>query len=202
MIRVADRDRRRVLTLDRPDKRNALTADMLSALRDAVVAAGQDDGVHAVILTGAGTVFSAGADLDAARSGLATSPVWESLSHAVADCPVPTVAALNGTAAGGSLGMVLACDLRIATAETTIFYPVMALGFRPQPSDPVRLTRLADPGLAARLFLAGERIVASDLKGLIDRIDADTLGAAFEMTDAAARADRQHVIDLKAALRC
>ncbi len=73
MIRTAEEGRLTLLTLDRPDKANALTEAMLSDLIAAVMeAAGQ----HALILTGAGKVFSAGADLDAAKAGLATSPLW------------------------------------------------------------------------------------------------------------------------------
>jgi enoyl-CoA hydratase len=69
---------------------------------------------RALILTGAGRVFSAGADLDAARAGLATSPVWEEVSAPSPPCPGLSIAALNGTLAGGAMGMALACDLRIA----------------------------------------------------------------------------------------
>jgi len=74
--------------------------------------------------TGVGKVFSAGADLDAARAGLATSPLWEELSGAIARSPAMTVAALNGTLAGGACGMALACDIRIAADHAKFFYPV------------------------------------------------------------------------------
>lgn len=113
------------LTINRPDKAGALTEQMLTDLRDTVRGA-QD--AAAVILTGTGKVFSAGADLDAARAGLATSPLWEELSGAICDLPGLTIAALNGTVAGGATGMVLACDVRIAVASAKFFYPVMKLG--------------------------------------------------------------------------
>ena len=99
------------LTLHRPDKANALTGDMLSGLADAVEGAGD---ARALILTGAGKVFSAGMDLEAARDGLATSPVWERLSGAIAAFPGLSIAALNGTVAGGAMGVVLAWALRVA----------------------------------------------------------------------------------------
>src|SRR5690606_24650255 len=114
------------LTLDRADKANALTAEMLAALTTAAAAVGQSD-ARALILTGSGPVFSAGADLDAARSGLATSGEWERLSGTIADLPVLTIAALNGTVVGGAFGMVLACDLRVAVPTARFFYPVMKL---------------------------------------------------------------------------
>lgn len=159
------------ISLDRPDKANALTPEMLEALIAAVEAA-TSTGARALVLTGTGKVFSAGADLDAARAGLAVSPLWEALSGAIAAAPALTIAALNGTAAGGALGMVLACDLRIAVPAARIFYPVMRLGFLPQPSDPRRLAALAGPSRAAMILMAGQKITADEALswGLIDRI--------------------------------
>ncbi|WP_322890849.1 MULTISPECIES: enoyl-CoA hydratase/isomerase family protein [unclassified Yoonia] len=161
-----------VVTIDRPDKAGALTAAMLTELAD--IAEGARD-AKLLILTGTGRVFSAGADLDAARAGLATDPVWERLSGAMAACRGLTIAALNGTAAGGALGMVLACDLRIAVPQTRFFYPVMKLGFLPQPSDPVRMARLIGPARAKMILMAGQKIDAETalLWGLLDRIVPD-----------------------------
>lgn len=160
-----------VLTLNRPDKANSVTKAMLSGLADAVEAA-TAEGVAALILTGAGKVYSAGADLDDARAGLATDPVWERLSGAIARFPGLTIAALNGTLAGGSMGMALACDLRLAVPGAKFFYPVMKLGFLPQPSDPARLVGLIGPSRAKAILMAGQRIEAEEALGwgLIDRI--------------------------------
>lgn len=163
------------VTLARPDKANSLTPDMLGELVR-VMRAAQD--ARAVILTGQGRVFSAGADLDAARAGLATSPLWEELSGAIAALPGLTIAALNGTLAGGAMGMALACDLRIAVPGANFFYPVMKLGFLPQPSDPGRLTALVGPARARLMLMAGQRWTADEALtfGLIDRItDPDDL---------------------------
>lgn len=123
---------------------------------------------------GAGKVFSAGADLAEARAGLATSDVWERLSGAIAALPCLTVAALNGTLAGGANGMVLACDLRIAVPTANIFYPVMKLGFLPQPSDPRRMRALIGPARTKLILMAGQKITAADgfAFGLIDRVVA------------------------------
>ena len=96
------------LRLNRPDKANALTADMLEQLIEGI---GQASAARALILTGAGKVFSAGADLEEARAGLATSPLWEEVSGALAALPCLKIAALNGTLAGGANGIALACDL-------------------------------------------------------------------------------------------
>jgi enoyl-CoA hydratase/carnithine racemase len=160
------------LRLNRPEKANSLTRDMLADLAAAArVARGQ---AQAVILTGTGKVFSAGADLEAARAGLATDPVWEELSAAIADLPCLTIAALNGTVAGGAFGMVLACDLRIAVPEAKFFYPVMKLGFLPQPSDPGRLAALVGPARAKLILMAGAKLGAPEAQaaGLVDEIVA------------------------------
>ncbi|MDR5652163.1 enoyl-CoA hydratase/isomerase family protein [Ruixingdingia sedimenti] len=159
------------VTLNRPDKANSLTRAML--VRLAGIAEEADAaGARALVLTGAGKVFSAGADLDEARAGLATDPVWERLSGAIAALPCLTVAALNGTLAGGAMGMALACDLRIAVPGAKVFYPVMRLGFLPQPSDPGRLVALVGPARAKAILMAGQRIETAEALawGLIDRV--------------------------------
>ena len=157
------------ITINRPDKANALTEAMLSKLADTVLAA--TDPV--LVLTGAGRVFSAGADLEDVRGGtLATSPEWERLSAAVARFEGLSIAALNGSCAGGALGMVLACDLRIAVPTSKFFYPVMKMGVLPQPSDPARLRALVGKAAAKRILLAGVRIEAPEALalGLIDEV--------------------------------
>lgn len=160
------------ITLNRPDKANSLTAQMLQDLLSAVQHANT---ARAVVLTGAGSkVFSAGADLDEARAGLATSPLWEQVSSAVAALPCLTIAALNGTLAGGAFGMVLACDLRIAVPHAKFFYPVAKLGFLPQPSDPGRMAALIGPARSKLVLLAGAKLTADEAErfGLVDRITA------------------------------
>lgn len=186
------------VTIDRPDKAGALTRDMLVTLaeiaEDATTA-------KALILTGVGKVFSAGADLDAAKAGLAIDPVWERLSGAIAGLPGLTIAALNGTAAGGALGMVLACDLRVAVPATKFFYPVMKLGFLPQPSDPARLAALVGPARAKMILMAGEKVTAAQAQnwGLVDRIsEPEALMAdSMRLCDHVLTADIGHVGAIK-----
>ncbi|MCB1339776.1 MAG: enoyl-CoA hydratase/isomerase family protein [Pseudooceanicola sp.] len=157
------------VTLNRPDKANSLTGEMLEQLAEIAESAGE---ARVLVLTGAGKVFSAGADLEAARAGLATSPLWERLSGAIAALPGLTIAALNGTAAGGALGMVLACDLRIAVPSAKVFYPVMKLGFLPQPSDPGRMAALIGPARTRLVLMGGQRLSAEEALafGLVDRL--------------------------------
>lgn len=173
-------------TIARPDKANSLTAEMLEDLAD--FAEGAAGAARVLVLTGEGRVFSAGADLDAAKTGLAVSPLWERLSGAIARAPCLTIAALNGTLAGGAFGMALACDLRFAVPGATFFYPVMKLGFLPQPSDPGRLAALVGPARAKMILMAGQKIGAEEALawGLVDRVVA---ADAIETTVTALAAD-------------
>ena len=158
-----------VVTINRPDKANSLTKAMLERLAEIAENA---QAARALILTGTGKVFSAGADLEAAKAGLATDGVWERLSGAIAALPGLTIAAMNGTLAGGANGMALACDLRIAVPTAKFFYPVMKLGYLPQPSDPARLAALVGPSRAKLILMAGQKITATEAHtfGLVDRI--------------------------------
>jgi enoyl-CoA hydratase/carnithine racemase len=181
------------VTLNRPDKANALTEPMLRELCEIMESAAD---APALILTGRGRIFSAGADLDAARAGLAVSDLWERLSGAVVSLPGLTVAALNGTLAGGAMGMALACDLRIAVPGAKFFYPVMKNAFLPQPSDPGRMAALIGPARTKLILMGGQKITADEALtfGLIDRVVepdalmeqahalcADTIGAPTDI---------------------
>ena len=201
MIDLHQEDGLWTVTLNRPDKANSLTRAMLLHLAEMAEAAALAP-PRALILTGAGKVFSAGADLEEARAGLATDPVWERLSGAIAGLPCLTIAALNGTLAGGAMGMALACDLRLAVPGTKVFYPVMKLGVLPQPSDPARLAALVGPARAKMILMAGARIEAPEALdwGLIDRIlPPDTLlTEAQALTTDARAATAPHVAGIKA----
>ena len=182
MIELAQKDGLWTVTINNPGKANALTGAMLTELAEIAEAATE---ARALILTGVGKVFSAGADLDEARAGLATSDVWERLSAAIAALPCLTVAALNGTLAGGANGMVLACDLRIAVPSAKFFYPVMKLGFLPQPSDPKRMSALIGPARTKLILMAGQKITAPEAYafGLVDRVveSEDLLSTARQL---------------------
>lgn len=199
MIAVEDRGGARLLTLDRADKANALTQPMLAAL-DAEVARAAGDGVAVLVLTGRGKVFSAGADLDGMAQGLGHAPEWEVLSARIAAYPGLTVAALNGTLAGGAFGMVLACDLRVAVPGAEFFYPVMKRGYLPQPSDPRRLAALVGPSRAKQVILAGRRIGAAEALdwGLVDLVAEDAVEGALALAGDALSAAPAHVRRMKA----
>lgn len=199
MIRVADRGGARVITLDRADKANALTREMLAAL-DSAVAQAAAEGVAVLVLTGAGKVFSAGADLEGMAQGLGQAPEWEVLSARIAAYPGLTLAALNGTLAGGAFGMALACDCRVAVPGAEFFYPVMKRGYLPQPSDPKRLSALVGPARAKQIILAGRRIGAAEARdwGLVDLVAEDAVEGALTLAADALGAEGAHVRRMKA----
>ncbi len=190
-----------VVTIDRAEKANSLTREMLEELVEIAQAAQE---ARALVLTGEGKVFSAGMDLEAAKSGLATDDVWERLSGALVALPCMTVAALNGTVAGGAIGMVLACDLRVALPGTNIFYPVMKRGFLPQPSDPARLAALIGPSRARMILMAGQKIDAATAMfwGLLDRVvEEDLLDHARALCADTLAATPEHAAAIKAMCR-
>ncbi len=187
MIRAEETGALWRLTLDRPERANALTRAMLAELA-AHLARAAAALPKVLVLTGAGKVFSAGADLDEAAAGLATDPVWEEVSGRLAALPCLTIAALNGTLAGGAFGMALACDLRVGVEGARFFYPVLRNGYLPQPSDPRRLATLVGSARAKLILLGGARIEAAEAlaMGLIDRL---VVRDALEATVAALAAD-------------
>lgn len=185
------------ITLDRSEKANSLTSEMLTEMLARVHEA---SAAKCLVITGKGKVFSAGADLDEARAGLATSPLWEQLSGAIAGLECLTITAMNGTLAGGACGMALASDLRISVPTAKVFYPVMRLGFLPQPSDVKRLVRLVGPSSAKLILMGGLKVGADEglAMGLIDRLTEDLNGAVQEIAEAALGAKQTHIAAIKA----
>ena len=163
------------VTLNRPEKANALNADMLRDLAAAAGDAHADVNLRAFILTGAGDrVFCAGADVGdgADMFAFTRDKCWSDASAAIAGLPCLTIAALNGTVAGGGFCPALACDIRIATPAAKFFYPVLKRGFLPQPADVLRLQKLIGPARAKLILMAGQKLDAAEALacGLVDRI--------------------------------
>src|SRR5438128_9048309 len=153
------------LTLNRPEALNALNRELTSALRDGMEAAARDRGVGAVILTGAGRAFSAGADLKdvSARYEAGDSDLGADLRanytpmiRAVRACPKPVIAALNGTAAGAGLSLALACDLRLAAAGTQLIVVFVRVGLVPDAGSLFFLTRMLGLSKATELAITGD----------------------------------------------
>ena len=184
--------------INRPEKANSLSSEMLEELLAIIEKA---SGASGIILTGQGETFSAGADLSEVKSGLATSPIWEKLSLSLKELNCVTIAALNGTVAGGAFGMILACDIRICVPSSKFFYPVMKMGYLPQPSDPKRLVDLIGPGRAKLMLVAGEKLDSDKAYkfGLVDEIVMveDLIGRAHTLLDASLSALPNHVSGIK-----
>lgn len=186
------------IKINRPEKANSLSFQMLEELLNITEKANEAKGV---ILTGQGKTFSAGADLSEVKSGLGTSPIWEKLSKSLKELNCVTVAALNGTVAGGAFGMILACDIRICVPSSKFFYPVMKMGYLPQPSDPKRLIDLIGPGRAKLMLVAGEKLDSCKAYefGLVDEIVKveNLISRAHTLLDASLSARSDHISGIK-----
>jgi 2-(1,2-epoxy-1,2-dihydrophenyl)acetyl-CoA isomerase len=159
------------LTLNRPEALNALSREMTRALRDGMEAAALDRGVGAVILTGAGRAFCAGADLKdvVARREAGERDLGDDLRanytpmiRAIRACPKPVIAALNGTAAGAGLSLALACDLRIAAAGTRLIVVFVRVGLVPDAGSLFFLTRMLGLSKATELAISGDPLMVED----------------------------------------
>ncbi len=140
-----------MLTLDRQDKRNALHTELCRRLTEAVTEA-LADGARVLVLTGAGTSFCSGADLDAAYSPEFREALYGML-HAVADAPIPVIAAVNGPAIGAGTQLAVAADLRVAAPGALFAVPTVKLGLA---VDRGRLVREAVALVLADLDAHGE----------------------------------------------
>lgn len=181
---VEDRGAVRVITLNRPDKLNALNRDTLSELHAAFAAAGEDAGVRVVVLTGAGSkAFVAGADIAEMN---ALSPVegrefslhGQRLMRRIETLGKPVIAMINGFALGGGFELAMGCHLRIASETAKIGQPEINLALLPGFGATQRLTRLAGRGAALELCLTGAPISAARAAelGLVTRVvPADAL---------------------------
>ena len=166
MLRVELRDRIAVLTLDRPERLNAIGSGTVDQLTRALNELRDNDGVRALVVTGAGRAFSAGADIGEIESFTAPRQFHsfvQQLTDAYAlleDFPKPSVAAVHGFAFGGGLELALACDLRVAERGARLGLPEMKLGVLPGAGGTQRLPRLIPPAIAKQMILTGEPIDA------------------------------------------
>jgi enoyl-CoA hydratase len=155
------------ITLDRPEKLNAVTPEMLEGLDGALASIDADEAVRVVVLTGAGDrAFCAGADINAWAS-LAPIDMWRRWvrsGHRVMDrlegLRQPTIAALNGIAYGGGLELALACDLRIASDTVKVAAPEVGIGTIPGWGMTTRLAVVAGPARAKQMILSGQPVEA------------------------------------------
>jgi enoyl-CoA hydratase/carnithine racemase len=188
------------LRMNRPDKRNALTLAMYTALADALTAAQTNDEVRAVLITGAGGTFTAGNDLADFMQNPPTgtdSPVFAFL-QAISTAAKPLVAAVEGHAVGVGTTMLLHCDLVYATPGARFKLPFVDLGLVPEAASTLLLPELMGHQAAARLLLLGETLNAptAALYGLVSEVlEGDIKAAALEKAQALA-AKPPHVLRL------
>lgn len=177
-----------VLTLARPDKLNAFTAEMHAALREALVACAEDEGVRVVVLTGKGRAFSAGQDLteDLPRDadgridlGPPLERDYNPLIAMLATYPKLTIAALNGPAVGASMNIALACDILVAARSAYLQEAFARVALIPDAGGTWILPRLVGPKRALALMLTAEPVPAEEAKamGLVHAVYEDE---AFE----------------------
>ena len=166
-------DRVAWLTLNRPEKRNALSAAMVSALKEAISNAELDEGVRIIVLAANGKVFCSGADLDALQQmqqntyeqNLADSEHLRGLFAAIVACPKPVIACVQGSALAGGCGLVNVCDFAFSAPEAQFGYTEVRIGFVPALVSAYLVKRIGE-GAARGLLLSADLISAAQAHSL------------------------------------
>jgi enoyl-CoA hydratase/carnithine racemase len=174
------------ITLDRPERRNAITVAMYAALAEAFEQAARDDGIRVITLRGEGQDFAAGNDLvdflETAPRVDEEIPVWRFL-RALARCETPIAAAVQGNCVGIGTTMLLHCDLVIADESARFSLPFVDLGLVPEAASTLLLPRLAGRRKSARYLLLGEKFGANEAVeiGVVSHVaPAGALDQAFD----------------------
>ena len=163
-----------VLTLNRPTRYNALTVELKTALLDAVTTLASEDGVRALVITGAGKAFCVGQDLgehaetlraDAASSFDTVTEHYNPIVLGLADLPFPVVAAINGPCVGAGLGFAMACDLRIAAAGLKFTTAFVGIGLTADSGLSASLAHAVGVSRATELLMLNETFTAEDALG-------------------------------------
>jgi methylglutaconyl-CoA hydratase len=181
-------DRTATLTLNRPDKRNALSAELVRELGDGLRDLERDDSVRVIVLAAAGKVFSAGADLDALKQlrdatwadNTADSRLLSDLFQAIRRHPRPVVARVHGHAIAGGCGLVAACDLAVAARGAKFGFTEVRIGFVPAIVSAL-LARKMPEGVLREWMLTGQLYAAEEARdaGIVNQVvDGDLLDSA------------------------
>ncbi len=164
MIERRDHEGIRTLTLNRPDKRNALDPEGLDRLAAEIEVAGVDPAVRVLVLSGTGSAFCSGLDLASMgkqpREATLETALVERVLVPLADLPIPTIAALNGDAYAGGLELALHCDLRVAVATARFGMPVARLGIVVPYLLIQKLLDVTDESVVAEMLFTGQAIEA------------------------------------------
>ncbi|MFT5113653.1 MAG: enoyl-CoA hydratase/carnithine racemase [Parasphingorhabdus sp.] len=194
------------VTVNRPEKANSLTSDMLKLLRDGFNDLAIDDTLRAMVITGAGDrVFCAGADLTTLYDDQDGSDLWSEMTEALLNIPFPTIAAINGPCIGGGMSLALGCDIRLAVSQARFSYPVLKNNVIPGQYDVDRLHQLIGSGRAAVILFGGDEVPSEEALawGLVDRVvPHDSLDEACRSLSAIATvSDGTHLKTLKSMLK-
>src|SRR3954453_10188952 len=179
LVLTEDRGRVRHVVLNRPEKRNACSPELLVALGAALRAAAEDPEVHVVVLRGNGPMFSSGVDLGA-LAGMAGAPeqlrpfrrLWLDVANLLEEMPKATVCQIHGGCIGGALETALACDLRTMAAEGITGVPETRIGLIPDVGGSSRLPQVVGLGRAKELIMTGRLIDGTEAEriGLVNRV--------------------------------
>lgn len=196
-----------VIRMSRPEARNALNQAVRSGLAEHFTALGADPDVRAIVLTGGDTVFAAGADLrDLADRGAIEILLRNNhlLWQAIADCPKPVIAAVNGLAWGGGCELAMHADLIVAGENASFCQPEVKVGVMPGAGGTQRLTRAVGKFKAMKMVLTGLPVSAreADAMGLVSEVvaDADVQARALELAALIARRPPLAVTQIKEVL--
>jgi enoyl-CoA hydratase len=203
-VRIEVSDRVAVLTVSNPERRNAMNLELSGKLVAALQRCTADEGVGAVVITGEDPAFCAGGDLNelADADPVVLRRVYAGFL-AVAECPLPTVAAVNGAAVGAGLNLALACDVRLAGPRARFDARFLPLGLHPGGGYTWMAQRVLGYQRAAALTLFGEVVDAAEAAriGLVHRVVDDVLPAAVELAGRAAGHPRDLAIATKSTMR-
>ena len=192
------------LTLNRPEKKNAITQAMYSTLASNLNNAAGDFGIRAVVISGNGKAFTAGNDImDFMNEEITlSSPVFHFLK-ALHDFPKPLIAAVQGNAVGIGTTMLMHCDLVYATADTLFAMPFVTLGLVPEAGSSILFPRLVGHAKASEIFLTGRDFSATEAleMGLINGIEADSVHKALAIAEVIAHQPPNAVLNTKALLK-
>jgi enoyl-CoA hydratase len=190
-VTVSDRGPVRILTLNRPGRRNAMDAELQQALLQALIELRNPGEVRAAVLTGAGPAFSAGGDMEMIRSMQqdgqlreAILQTWRSLYLEFTSMRIPAVAAVNGAAVGAGCTLALLCDVVIMDEDAYLADPHVSSGLAPGDGAAVLWPLLAGLGAAKAYLLTGDRITAAEAwrLGLAHRVvESDPVGTAVAL---------------------
>lgn len=208
LVETSVKDGVLTIRMNRPDKKNALTLDMYDSMAKAIKDADKDPTVRVVMITGSGDSFCAGNDLQDFLTNPPknekSSPVLNFLA-AISEAKVPLVAAVNGTAVGIGVTMLLHCDFVYMAKEAPLSLPFVNLGLVPEAGASLLLPRLAGHAKAAELLMLGEPFTAKDAHemGIVNKLcePAEVEAAALKTAKKLAAKPREALLETKSLLK-